>query len=213
MTGADSAHPGRPRAASAPISIPAQPWLRFHLVARQGAMAQLVARFHGMEEATGSNPVSSTETKAALAGCNTQIRAAFLVGAQHTRNRAAPLPKGLVNMTSTNTLIGLDCPTWCTGPHDAETDWMEADAEPGKPRELYRYHGRLLATETGISVEMIQRESSLTAPAIVDTFAAVVTDGVSGLKVDDLERLGNLLKIAASKMAVLLEIESERTES
>lgn len=60
MTGADSAHPGRPRSASAPISFPAQPWLRFHLVARQGAMAQLVARFHGMEEATGSNPVSST---------------------------------------------------------------------------------------------------------------------------------------------------------
>jgi hypothetical protein len=29
-------------------------------------MAQLVARFHGMEEATGSNPVSST-VKAALA--------------------------------------------------------------------------------------------------------------------------------------------------
>ena len=27
---------------------------------RIGAMAQLVARFHGMEEATGSNPVSST---------------------------------------------------------------------------------------------------------------------------------------------------------
>ena len=25
-----------------------------------GAMAQLVARFHGMEEVTGSNPVSST---------------------------------------------------------------------------------------------------------------------------------------------------------
>ena len=30
---------------------------------RVGAMAQLVARFHGMEEATGSNPVSSTRGK------------------------------------------------------------------------------------------------------------------------------------------------------
>ena len=30
------------------------------VVTRVGAMAQLVARFHGMEEATGSNPVSST---------------------------------------------------------------------------------------------------------------------------------------------------------
>ena len=28
-----------------------------------GAMAQLVARFHGMEEVTGSNPVSSTHVK------------------------------------------------------------------------------------------------------------------------------------------------------
>ncbi len=32
----------------------------FSVVRNTGAMAQLVARFHGMEEATGSNPVSST---------------------------------------------------------------------------------------------------------------------------------------------------------
>ena len=35
---------------------------------RIGAMAQLVARFHGMEEATGSNPVSSTTISACQTG-------------------------------------------------------------------------------------------------------------------------------------------------
>ena len=30
---------------------------------REGAMAQLVARFHGMEEVGGSNPPSSTKLK------------------------------------------------------------------------------------------------------------------------------------------------------
>ena len=43
------------------------PRVRYYLSGRQGdelnngAMAQLVARFHGMEEVGGSNPPSSTE--------------------------------------------------------------------------------------------------------------------------------------------------------
>lgn len=43
------------------------PAVRYYLSGRQGdelnngAMAQLVARFHGMEEVGGSNPPSSTE--------------------------------------------------------------------------------------------------------------------------------------------------------
>ena len=43
------------------------PSVRYYLLGRQGdelnngAMAQLVARFHGMEEVGGSNPPSSTE--------------------------------------------------------------------------------------------------------------------------------------------------------
>ena len=35
-------------------------------IAHRGAMAQLVARFHGMEEVRGSNPLSSTPTEPPL---------------------------------------------------------------------------------------------------------------------------------------------------
>ena len=49
--------------------------VRYYLSGRQGdelnngAMAQLVARFHGMEEVRGSNPLSSTTFKtSAFAG-------------------------------------------------------------------------------------------------------------------------------------------------
>ena len=43
-------------------------------------MAQLVARFHGMEEATGSNPVSSTPATAALARVNEPSQSGFSDG-------------------------------------------------------------------------------------------------------------------------------------
>ena len=43
-----------------------------------GAMAQLVARFHGMEEATGSNPVSST-ARTALIRDDAQVERFLLV--------------------------------------------------------------------------------------------------------------------------------------
>ena len=48
-------------------------------------MAQLVARFHGMEEATGSNPVSSTTTKAALTRERSTWQGGFAFAAQHAR--------------------------------------------------------------------------------------------------------------------------------
>ena len=41
-------------------------------------MAQLVARFHGMEEATGSNPVSSTTTILALTRPDKPSRGIFV---------------------------------------------------------------------------------------------------------------------------------------
>ena len=41
-----------------------------------GAMAQLVARFHGMEEVRGSNPLSSTEEKPRHGGVSSFLDAA-----------------------------------------------------------------------------------------------------------------------------------------
>ena len=50
-------------------------------------MAQLVARFHGMEEATGSNPVSSTSRNRSDKGKYSQVRAVLGLCATYVQLR------------------------------------------------------------------------------------------------------------------------------
>ena len=59
-----------------------------------GAMAQLVARFHGMEEATGSNPVSSTPNRSDRGNAPELGRFWFLCNMRATSKHRPPVVTG-----------------------------------------------------------------------------------------------------------------------